>query len=315
MPRIPRIEYQGAFYHVMCRGNNGEHILTEEEKGKYVKCIIKYKERYKFKIYAYCIMSNHVHLLLETGEVPLSKVMQGIQQSFTQYYNKKYNRTGHVFQQRYKALLCYKEDYLWQLIKYIHYNPVDAGFQQGLNYEWSSHKSYLFGKNDPLVDVSYILGMLSDNPAMAQKEYIRFMSIAPEAIPFDAYLIILQQEANTESKQNIKRNDIMQQIDSTKKNLVNNKKIEFEDILSEVCKEAGVSIENILQRSKIRKYSDVRKAIVRLSKYSDISKKDLASKLNLPPSMVSKIASGECRGTQLVDELICKFEEKRIIQA
>jgi REP element-mobilizing transposase RayT len=132
MPRKPRIEYPAAFYHIMCRGNNDEFILTEE-KPEYIRILEKYKERYKFKIYAYCIMDNHVHLLIETGEKPISKIMQGIQQSFIQYYNKKYNRSGHVFQQRYKAQLCDKERYIWQLIKYIHYNPVEAGFRQGLN--------------------------------------------------------------------------------------------------------------------------------------------------------------------------------------
>ncbi len=304
MPRTTRMEYKGALYHVMCRGNNGEHILVEEEKEKYVKYILKYKEKYKFDIYAYCIMSNHVHLLLETGEVPLSRIMQGIQQSFTQYYNKKYNRTGHVFQQRYKALLCNKESYLWQLIKYIHKNPVEAGFQQGLNYEWSSHKSYLSGKSDPLVDVKYILGMLSTNPAVAQKEYLRLMRIEPEEISFEEYLTVLQKES-------IQLNDSIQPTDSTMTKEVDSKEIKFDDIIGEVSKESDIAVEDILRRSKIQKYSDARKAIVRLcDKFCDISRKDLAEKLNLQPSMISKILSGEIRGTQLVDELVRRFEER-----
>ena len=127
MARKPRIEYPGAFYHVMCRGNNGEHILhNDEDKKFYLYLIQKYKERYCFRIFAYCIMDNHVHMLIQTGDVPLSKIMQGIQQSFTQGYNSKYCRTGHVFQQRYKAILVDGDSYLLQLIKYIHYNPVEA---------------------------------------------------------------------------------------------------------------------------------------------------------------------------------------------
>lgn len=297
MPRKLRVEYPGAFYHVMCRGNNGEYILTEEKK-EYVRFIMKYKERYKFKVYAYCIMDNHIHLLLETSEVPLSKVMQGIQQSFTQYYNKKYNRTGHVFQQRYKAQLCDKERYLWQLIKYIHYNPVEAGLKQGLDYKWSSHNSYITGKNDALVEVSFILGMISENPAIAQKEYRNFMNIEHETVPIEEYEVVSEQE------------------DNSKQPLVKNRKIKLEAIINEVCKEAEVSIEETIRRTRIQKYSDVRKAIVRLSeKYSDTSQKELANKLNLPPSMISKITSGKSRVTQLVDELMRKFEEKGIIQA
>lgn len=92
-------------------------------------------ERYDFKLYAYCIMDNHVHMLIEVKDVPLSLIMQGIQQSYTQRYNIKYMRGGHVFQQRYKGILCDKEGYLLQLIIYIHNNPVKAGFESQINYK------------------------------------------------------------------------------------------------------------------------------------------------------------------------------------
>ncbi|MFZ5642685.1 MAG: transposase [Bacillota bacterium] len=298
MARKPRIEYPGAFYHVMCRGNNGEYVFTEEEKPEYVKLIEKYKKRYSFSIYAYCLMDNHAHLLIETGEIPLSKIMQGIQQSFTQYYNKKYGRTGHVFQQRYKAQLCDKKRFLWQLIKYIHYNPVEAGFNQGLDYKWSSHKSYITGRNDPLVEVSFILSILSENPATAQKQYRQFMNIEPDTTTIEQYQAVLGPE------------------EELKNPMIRNRKIKLEVIVDEVCKEAGVVLEEIIRRTKIQKFSDVRKAIVRLSeKYSEITNIELARRLNIPPSMISKIKSGECRGTHLVDEIMSKIEEKGIFQA
>lgn len=297
MPRKPRIEYPGALYHVMCRGNNGEYVLTEEEKPKYVRLIAKYKERYGFKIYAYCIMDNHVHLLIETGDMPLSKIMQGIQQSFTQYYNKKYDRTGHVFQQRYKAQLCDKERYLLELIKYIHYNPVEAGIIQGLNYKWSSHSSYTAGRDDELVEVNFILGIFSENPIIAKKEYRNFMNIKLDTNSIEEY-------------------EISEPEDETEYQDVKSRKTNLEVIISEVCKEAEISAEDVLRRTRIQKYSDARKAIVRLSKkYSDISNKELAYRLNLPPSMISKIISEESCGTRFTDEIIRKIEKKRIIQA
>lgn len=89
MPRKPRVEFPGALYHVMCRGNNGESIFSREsDKSLYFALVKKYKKRFDFRLYAYCIMDNHAHLLVETGEVPLSKIMQGIQQSYTQSFNK-----------------------------------------------------------------------------------------------------------------------------------------------------------------------------------------------------------------------------------
>ena len=94
----------------MARGNNGEYIIKDEQDKKhYIDIVKKYKERYQFKLYAYCLMDNHIHMLIEVSEVPLAKIMQGIQQVYTQHYNKKYKRTGHVFQQRYKAVLCNKD--------------------------------------------------------------------------------------------------------------------------------------------------------------------------------------------------------------
>ena len=98
--------------------------------------------------------------------------------------------------------------------------------------------------------------------------------------------------------------------------MTRNRKAKLEIIIDEVCKESEVGLEDIVRRTKIQKYSDVRKANVRLSeKYSDISNIELARKLNIPPSMISKIISRECRGTHLVDEIMSKFEEKGIIQA
>ncbi|OYD14337.1 hypothetical protein CH333_08310 [candidate division WOR-3 bacterium JGI_Cruoil_03_44_89] len=98
-------------------------------------------ERYDFFIYAYTLMSNHIHLLVEAGDTPLSKIMQGFLQSCTQYYNRKYKIVGHLFQSRYKAILCDKDVYLLQLLRYIHMNPVRAKIVESpSDYLWSSHR-------------------------------------------------------------------------------------------------------------------------------------------------------------------------------
>jgi len=298
LARKPRLEYPGALYHVMCRGNNGEYFMTEVEKPIYMGLIKKYKERYDFKLYAYCIMDNHVHLLVETGETPLSKIIQGIQQSFTQQYNQRYNRTGHVFQQRYKALLCDKDRYLLQVIKYIHYNPIEAGVSKGLEYLWSSHGSYLIGQNDSLVDVNFVLGILSENRAAAHKQYRAFMNIKPEKNELYIY------EPDTEGDNKIK---------ITTRSAI---RIDIDTIIDVVCKEAGVTREEVTRRTKIQKYSDVRKAIVKISEdYGSFANVELAEKLNIPPSMVSKIRSGESKGTQMVNEILMKIQQKGIFQA
>src|SRR4030042_3150799 len=127
MARKARIEYEGAFYHVIARGNQRQRVFKDENDfQKYLELLVYYKERHKYSLYAYVLMNNHVHLLIETFKIPLSKIIQGINQSYTMYFNKKYRTVGHLFQGRYKAILCDKDAYLLSLIKYIHLNPARA---------------------------------------------------------------------------------------------------------------------------------------------------------------------------------------------
>lgn len=301
MARKPRVDYKGALYHVMCRGNNGEYILKEDEdKQTYLDLIKKYKERYGFKIYSYCIMDNHVHMLIEREEVPLFKIMQGIQQSYTQRYNKKNKRTGHVFQQRYKAQLCNKEQYLLQLIKYIHMNPVKAGLKEGLNYKWSSHSIYDRGKESNLIELEFVLGLFSDTFIKGVKGYKEFMDIKNNNIrSIEDYLLDEKEYLNKEEEKVIEK-----------------KRLKIDELIELVCKVEEVKREDIIKRTKIQRYSDIRKAIVLLSEeYVDITNTELASKLNIPLSMVSKIKSGVSKKNEEVKRIIRLVENKGIIQA
>ncbi len=125
MARRPRLFAPGLLYHVMVRGNQRQKtFLKEQDYQVYLERVAKYRKRCDAVLYAYCLMPNHVHLLLETSREPLAKFMQGLQQSYTQYFNRTHHKVGHLFQGRYKALVCEKERYLLALIRYIHLNPV-----------------------------------------------------------------------------------------------------------------------------------------------------------------------------------------------
>ena len=178
MPRKPRIEFSGAFYHVIVRGNQKQRIFKDAaDFQKYLLTLTVYKNRTGSRIYAYVLMSNHVHLLIETGDVPLSKVMQGINQSYTLHFNRRYRTVGHLFQGRYKAILCDREAYLLGLVQYIHRNPLRAKIADRLDaYPWSSHPAYT-GKNNPhgLVDADQVLRMFSENRTRARRKYREFM--------------------------------------------------------------------------------------------------------------------------------------------
>jgi REP element-mobilizing transposase RayT len=177
MARRPRIEFEGGFYHVITRGNQRQKVFLEEKDFlKYLEFLNDYKDRYGFWLYAYVLMSNHVHLLIETGQVPLSKVLQGINQRFTMYFNWKYATVGHLFQGRYKAILCDREAYLLSLVKYLHGNPVRARIvKQPEEYRWSSHRAYLGLDRDGIVDTGLVLGMFSKDLKRGRRLYREYM--------------------------------------------------------------------------------------------------------------------------------------------
>jgi REP element-mobilizing transposase RayT len=177
MARKPRIEFVGGFYHVITRGNQRQKVFIDEKDFlKYLEFLSDYKDRYGFSIYAYVLMSTHIHLLIETGKVGLSKILQGINQRFTMYFNRRYSTVGHLFQGRYKAILCDRDVYLFSLVKYLHHNPVRAGVvSQPEEYRWSSHREYLGMKKNGLVDTGLLLRMFSEDLKRGRRLYREYM--------------------------------------------------------------------------------------------------------------------------------------------
>lgn len=182
MARLPRIEGRGIVYHIICRGNNKEHIFREEaEKNYYLNQIREYKKAMGYKIYGYVFMDNHYHLILQTLDKNLSEIMHNFNTRFSKYFNRKYQRTGHVFENRYKAIPVTDDRYLLSLLRYVHQNPVRAGICNYVKqYNWSSDVFYR--KNiRGFVDIDLILTMITKNRANAIKEYRRLVEIEESA--------------------------------------------------------------------------------------------------------------------------------------
>jgi putative transposase len=178
MARRPRIYFPGALYHVISRGNQKQTIFGDERDYKiYLSYVSEYKAKYSFHLYAFALMKNHCHLLLEVKEVPLSKIMQVMQFRYTRYFNKRYRKVGHLFQGRYKAILCDKESYLLELIRYIHLNPVRAGLVENPEeYPWTGHMSYLGKEKENLIDSDMVLTQFSKKKSLARKQYRQFVA-------------------------------------------------------------------------------------------------------------------------------------------
>ena len=177
MARPVRIEFPGAVYHVICRGNNRQAIYRDDEdRRRYLEKLSYYCQDKKVDLLAYCLMPNHVHLLLETPEGNLSKIMQAFQTSYTVYFNKRHGRTGHVFEQRYKAMLVDKDNYLLQVSRYIHLNAVSAKLaERAQDYRWCSYGSYLKGNGIVRLKTDAVLGQLNGSKARQLQQYREYV--------------------------------------------------------------------------------------------------------------------------------------------
>lgn len=178
MARPLRIEYPGAFYHVMSRGNERKDIYRSgRDRDRFLSYLGSASLRYRARVHAYCLMSNHYHLLVETPEANLSQIMRHINGAYTTYFNVKWGRAGHLLQGRYKAILVERDEYALELSRYIHRNPVRAGIvERPEDYRWSSCRAYA-GQSAPpewLVreDLLASLGVAEDR---AQARYAAFV--------------------------------------------------------------------------------------------------------------------------------------------
>ena len=178
MPRPPRLEFSGAVYHVIARGNEQRDVFrSDSDRELYLRRLAHYRDRFRFHLYAYCLMSNHVHLALETGPVHLSRIVLALHGSYAQAFNQRHGRVGHLFQGRYKAFLVQKTSYLLALLRYIHQNPVKAGLViEPQHYRWSSDRFYRGTPAPDWLDARGLLQLLGADPGRAARRYRAFMS-------------------------------------------------------------------------------------------------------------------------------------------
>lgn len=178
MARKPRLEVEGGLYHLITRGNNRRRIFGDaDDYQKMLKLIADTKRKLPFYFYSYCLMPNHIHLLVERQQEAISRIMHRVLTAYSRYYNRKNGRVGHLFQKRYKAILCQSDQYLAELIRYIHLNPVRAKMVSNpAAFRYSSHRAYL-GMDEPwLVDVDAVLRYFGATKKLARERFEVFVN-------------------------------------------------------------------------------------------------------------------------------------------
>ena len=198
MARGPRVVIEGGLYHVYNRVSSGEHIFADpEEAMEFIEIVRDVKKRDGWTVFAWCVMSNHIHLVLRTSSVPLWRGMHGIQNRFSRGFNRRFGRTGGLWQGRYKAEYVEDQSYLDRLVLYVHLNPVKGGLvDDPAEYPFGGHREVKREIRNPLVDIDEMLLRFGETKKVARRNYLRAIRIgidpdAPEIEsswhPFDRF--------------------------------------------------------------------------------------------------------------------------------
>jgi len=180
MPTSKRQVYDNAIYHIIQRGNNCQRIFNrDEDRKKFVSLIKEYKSKYFFELYNYCLMENHIHLLIKVfKKEDLAKLTQGIFQSFRFYFRKEYQYEGYLYQGRYKSKIIEKDEYLLECARYIETNPLRAKVIKRLkDYRWSSYNFYAYGYKNALLTPNPLYGTFGNGKK--HKEFYRQYVLMP----------------------------------------------------------------------------------------------------------------------------------------
>ena len=177
MARKPRLHYPGALYHVILRGNARQDIFcSDEDRCRFLFLVQEGIERYGHRVLSFCLMTNHVHLAIQVGQIPLSRIMQNLSFRYTRWINQCRNRSGHLFQGRYKAVLVDADSHQLELAAYLHLNPVRVGMMKSPEeYPWSSHRAYLGLEKIPWLSSDFVLGCFATESAQARQRFADFV--------------------------------------------------------------------------------------------------------------------------------------------
>ncbi|MDD4569457.1 MAG: transposase [Tepidanaerobacteraceae bacterium] len=177
MPRVARAKSKTGIYHMILRGINRQIIFEDKEDSiKFLQTFKEYKEKSEYEIYAYCLMGNHAHILIKEGKEELGTAMRRIGASYVYWYNWKYERTGHLFQDRYKSEAVEDDKYLLTVLRYIHQNPLKAGLVKDIKeYKWSSYNEYI--NKSKIIDSDFILDLFNRDREKAKKLFEEFHKI------------------------------------------------------------------------------------------------------------------------------------------
>ena len=314
--RKPRLEIQGGLYHIITRGNNRQLIFaSDDDRRKFLLQLAHQKASLPFYLYAYCLMPNHIHLLIERQDDSISRIMQRLLTAYSQYHNRKHRKSGHLLQGRYKAILCQSQQYLAELVRYIHLNPVRAKMvRRPQDFPYSSHRAYLGLDEASLVDVEPVLRHFGANKKLARERFQLFVRAGmklghrEELYRADEGRILGSEEWVAETK-----NRIGEIPRGARPRVKTRSRLDAEALMRAAERVTGLQEHELRSGRKTRSLVLVKEAMIIVGRELGASNADLARLLGLDASVVSRrYESGRAKmnESQEARRLVKRLREK-----
>lgn len=271
MVRQRRIHIPGSYYHIMLRGNDKQKIFFDDHDRYYMlKLIREGVESYQHKLNAFCLMSNHIHLLVQASHIPFSKIIHNLAFRYCLEINKRYEKVGHLFQGRFKSIILDRRVYFLKLLRYIHMNPVRAKMVKSADdYRWSSHRAYLGKEVIPWLNIEDGLSEFDSVLGNARKLYYEYI------------LQTQTEEELNELRLDFKDGYILGKDDFLDKIRIiaekqSQQNVTLQQIVESACEIFDTEKTKLCSKSQERKLSNVRGAIVMIAQESGISLEEVA---------------------------------------
>jgi len=305
----------------MMRGIDKTNIFRDDEdKARFLERLGQTVTEGKCTVYAWVLMDNHVHILFKSGKVGISTVMRKLLTWYALYFNRRYHRTGHLFENRYKSILCDEDNYLLALIRYIHLNPLRAGMIETMDvldtYPWSGHSAVMNKIRRPWMDTYYALLQFNDRPRRARNAYRRFVQegIGQGRLPeltggglvrsqggWSQVLAMQSKGRKEEYDQRVLGGGAFVQeiLKEAEEKQIRQLKLRrtgrtIADIIQEECKRSEVSAEELKRGNRRRKVSESRRTIARRSRNElGLSGAEIASHLGVNTSSINRALARE----------------------
>lgn len=295
MPRKPRLHYSGAVYHIMSRGNNGQNVfLIEEDYKRFIDILADVKKKRPFTLFGYCLMPNHFHLLVETNRDSASVIMQRLLTRYSLYFNWRHKRKGHAFQGRYKSILCEKDSYLKELVRYVHLNPVRAKVsQKPADWKWSGHRNYIAGSNTGVVETGMVLSMFNGTLDECRRKYAAFvrdglrMDHRDDLYPEEKMPYLGSQEFILEMQN--KHADL---IEKRVPGSAQKKQLSMNIVLSQIAERTGVPLATLQSKSRTSMHVSARKYFIIEAVRLGYSAANVAYLLRCSEGYISRVLNG-----------------------